>query len=166
MRVTIDCDGNSKIMLLWRLFKGFLVTKKFPEEIRRTRRGYHAIWRGLKIDMNKVFVYRMFIGDDCNRLKMDMLTKIMPQILFSEKQLFVRHYGCWVEVKYCRICKEPLTDKFVWRFGKYYCAECGKGNVILKELLQDRKEDMFNNLLSKISQVRCLYDDNVSKRIQ
>jgi hypothetical protein len=151
MRITIDADTNSKISLLWKIFKGLLLCHRLPDEIKTTSRGYHMIWYGLKIDFNKHFLYRRFIGDDENRIRLDMNPKRTGQVLFTSKDVFIRKDKKWERMKYCRICHLPLTKFWVYKYDTYYCINCGsKKNVLLYERLVQRRNQLFNSLLLKV----------------
>lgn len=90
VRVTIDSDSDSSLSLLWCVFKGYLRTGKMPEKVRKSQRGYHIIWKGIDMTEKECIKARAFIGDDSNRLKMD-LSHInngdfrLNQVLFTEK---------------------------------------------------------------------------------
>jgi hypothetical protein len=153
IRVTIDIDSNNKIVVLWSLLKGLLLLHRFPDEIERTRRGIHYIWHGLDIDFKKHFVYRKFIGDDENRIRLDMHPKRIGQVLFTGKEVFINEKGEWKPVKYCDVCSKPLTEYWTWRPDKYYCIRCGSGNVKVLKAVHRRREKLFNNFLKKISKL-------------
>lgn len=88
VRVTIDLDDKRWWRVLWTVFKGCVLIGRFPDEIRvsATGKGYHIIWRNLDIDKMKMFRYRRLIGDDRNRIKLDMMCeKKITQVLFRKK---------------------------------------------------------------------------------
>ena len=86
MRITIDLDTHSKLRLALTLLRGFATLYKFPDEIRKTNRGRHLIYRGIKCTIEKMYLYRKIIGDDERRIKLDILKKKgEKQILFKEK---------------------------------------------------------------------------------
>ena len=90
MRVTIDLDDKRWWKVMWVLLKGCLIFRKFPDEVRlsATGKGYHIIWRGLNISEAEMFRYRKIIGDDKNRVGLDLASrKRVPQVLFKEKQV-------------------------------------------------------------------------------
>lgn len=149
MRVTVDADCG-KIKLLWKIFKGVLLCRKFPDKINRTKRGYHLIWYGLNISIKKHFVYRKFIGDDWNRIRLDMNPKRVGQVLFTKKRVWIKK-DRWERVKYCKICKLPLTRFWVFKYNNYYCIHCGVKNVKILEVIERRREFLFNSFLSRIS---------------
>jgi DNA-directed RNA polymerase beta' subunit len=149
MRVTCDIDSNNKLELLFSIFKGLLVCRKFPE-IEKSQRGYHLIWKELNISFEKSLAYRKFIGDDDSRLKFDMNPKRVGQVLFNSKQVWIKNVKTkkWEKMKYCRICGTPLPHFWVYRENNYYCINCGrKKDVILLEKLNDYKEKRFTQFL-------------------
>jgi len=88
VRITIDLDDRRWWKVLWVVFKGCVLLRRFPDEIRAsaTGRGYHIIWRNLDIDRMQMFRYRRLIGDDKNRIKLDMMCeKKITQVLFRKK---------------------------------------------------------------------------------
>lgn len=148
MRITVDIDSDSKLNLLWKLSKGLLLCRKIPE-IKRTSRGYHLIWYGLKISFKRHFLYRKFIGDDENRIRLDMNPKRLGQVLFTEKRVFLMKGRKLKPIKYCRICRLPLTKFWVFRNREYYCIRCGsKKDVVAYEQIVKRREEIFNSLIS------------------
>jgi DNA-directed RNA polymerase beta' subunit len=150
MRVTCDIDSNNRLKLLFSIFKGLLVCRKFPE-IEKSQRGYHLIWKGLKISFKKSLAYRKFIGDDYSRLKFDMNPKRVGQVLFNSKQVWIKNAKTkkWEKMKYCKICSTPLPHFWVYRENNYYCINCGREkNVILIEKLDNYKEERFFKFLS------------------
>ena len=87
MRVTVDLDRKSISELMTVLVKGSVLCRKIPSNIRRTRKGYHLIWRGLPIDEQKMYLLRFRLHDDRNRIRLDILSpKRIKQVLFSEKR--------------------------------------------------------------------------------
>lgn len=88
MRVTLDQDTKSALALLLKLVKGFLLFKKLPRTIRKTRKGYHLIWSGIDATKRDMFKYRKMLGDDKNRIRLDMLSnKRLSQVLFTDKRV-------------------------------------------------------------------------------
>ena len=122
MRITIDYDRESYIGLFWRILKGIYLCKKLPSMIRKCSRGYHIVWHGLNISERDMFKYRKIIGDDPNRIRLDMCSeKRIKQVLFTEKITtcygFIHEY--WTkerkELKNCPICgKRVLKSQKVW----------------------------------------------------
>ena len=88
MRVTIDLDDQSLLSFIITITKGYIMLKRLPDLTRRTKKGYHLIWRHLNISQNKSYILRKFIGDDKNRLSLDMSSKKrIKQILFTTKKV-------------------------------------------------------------------------------
>jgi hypothetical protein len=88
MRVSIDRDTHNPIDIMWCMIKGIYLCRRLPFKIRKTRRGYHLIWKGLPIPEYKMYAYRKVIGDDKNRIFLDRLsTHRLKQVLFSEKKI-------------------------------------------------------------------------------
>jgi hypothetical protein len=156
IRVTIDSDSNSRLSLLWKIFKGFILCRKFPDEIRKTSKGYHLIWYGLKIDFKKHFVYRKFIGDDPHRILLDMNPKRIGQVLFTSKMVLVKkNGGTWEKMKHCKICGMPLTLFWVYKYDDYYCIKCGVQNVkLLERINRVRDEQLFKLIIFLITHTR------------
>jgi hypothetical protein len=150
IRVTIDSDSNNRLSLLWKIFKGLLLCKKFPE-IKKTSKGYHLIWGGLKIDFKKHFVYRKFIGDDINRIHLDMNPKRIGQVLFTSKMVLVKkNDGSWEKMKHCKICGMPLTQFWVYKYDNYYCIKCGVQNVKLLERVNQMRDEQLFKFLDRV----------------
>lgn len=135
LRVTIDIDTDNPITLFITLLKGVLVCKRFPYKVRKTGKGYHIVFRGLKIDEETMYKYRMLIGDDENRIKLDMdAKKRIKQVLFSEKETIYYGYlfskwlpdnlfkkispnGEWITK--CPVCNRRIEKSVkVWRENK------------------------------------------------
>jgi hypothetical protein len=115
IRVTADIDNDSPIALAIALIKGIIVCRKLPFKIRKTGKGYHIIWRGLNIDEQTMFKYRKLIGDDPNRIKLDMEAgKRLKQVLFCEKEthyygyLFSKWVGSKEWITHCPICNRKI----------------------------------------------------------
>lgn len=85
MRVTIDLDDHDKQKLRWVCRKGKKICGKRPDEIWRTRHGYHVIFRELPISEERSFEIRKILGDDLNRQKIDLQGNRIKQVLFSQK---------------------------------------------------------------------------------
>jgi len=92
MRITVDLDDKRWWKVLWVVFKGCLLIRKFPDEIRvsATGKGYHIIWRNVDVDHTTMLRYRKIIGDDRNRIKLDAMTGRVTQVLFKKKT--VKYY--------------------------------------------------------------------------
>lgn len=88
MRITIDLDSHSKFLLGLTLVRGIATLYRLPNEIRKTNRGRHLIYRGIKCSEEEMFIYRHIIGDDERRIMMDKIKKKGErQILFKEKNV-------------------------------------------------------------------------------
>lgn len=133
MRVTIDIDHDFKPYLYWSLLKGFYFLKRRPNLIRKTERGWHIVYRFLKIDRKTAYKYRYMLGDDTNRIKLDRLsTRRIKDVLFSEKSttIFGSIHPAWfskvMHIKspspYYNICpfcfKEVSLSRKIWERDK------------------------------------------------
>lgn len=134
MRVTIDVDNHNILCIGWRILLGTIICRKKPFKIRKTRRGYHIIWKGLNIDQNTMFKYRKWLHDDEKRLRLDMLSeKRIKQVLFTEK-LVTYHGFMWHKGKSVNICPacerkiiKSVEDKenvHVYHYGTKPCVMC------------------------------------------
>lgn len=95
--MTIDLDFKNPLKMCVVIIKGILINRKIPS-IRETRKGYHLIWRGLKIPEREMFKRRMVIGDDRNRIRLDMASpKRINQVLFCEKRVVYYDKGGSIE---------------------------------------------------------------------
>jgi hypothetical protein len=92
MRVSIDLDSHNRLKLQWALLKGRMLCKKPADRIYKTKHGFHIIWESINIPEETMFRYRKIIGDDSNRIKLDMHGHRLKQVLFSEKHY--RLYEC------------------------------------------------------------------------
>jgi|GEM_PF-3800679 hypothetical protein len=91
MRVTCDYDFRSKIKLWYYLLKGRIMCGKWADEIYKTRKGYHVIYRGLPITFEKSIELRKKLNDDKHRIELDLSSdKRISQVLFTEKR--IRYY--------------------------------------------------------------------------
>ncbi|MEM2919009.1 MAG: hypothetical protein QXY62_05890 [Candidatus Altiarchaeota archaeon] len=91
MRVTLDLDSKSRIKLWYVCLKGRFLIGKPPDEIYKTRKGYHIIWSGLPITFEKSIELRKKLGDDKNRIRLDLCgKKRLKNVLFDEKT--IRYY--------------------------------------------------------------------------
>jgi len=129
------------------------VCRRFPDKIERSRRGYHFIWYNLDIGFKKHLVYRKFIGDDWERVKLDINPKRAGQVLFTSKKVWIKRGNSWYPVIYCKICGTPLTSYFVFREGNFYCVKCGAKDVKVYEAVVKRREKLFLSFLSLFSEV-------------
>jgi len=88
MRVTVDIDSKWWNDLFRVLEKGFELGLGMPNEIRKTRRGYHIIWRGLSITKEECLELRKKLGDDEKRIMLDQTKPYKPfQVLFTKKRI-------------------------------------------------------------------------------
>jgi len=156
MRITIDLDNCSVLKLFFTIFKGLVLCRKFPDEIEKTKRGFHLIYFDVPISIRKHYAYRYFIGDDYERIKFDMNKKRAIQVLFNEKVVYQKVNGVWKRVKYCPICSTPLTNKWVYVDGNYYCINCGSKNVKVLKKVKEKRDKILFSILSKISKFTCL----------
>ena len=89
MRVTIDIDSHNIFSLGFVLLKGIILCRKLPYYFRKTRKGFHIGFRGLSISIPVMYKYRFIIGDDRNRIALDMeRKKTIQQVLFTEKKIY------------------------------------------------------------------------------
>jgi len=96
VRVSLDYDDHNIIKLAYYLAKGIAINRKFPSMIRKTRRGFHCVYRGLNISEREMFVRRYRLGDDSKRLWLDMSCPKKPkQVLFSKKIIYVHEYDAF-----------------------------------------------------------------------
>lgn len=117
MRVTVDIDDNSVSKMLFCLVKGIILCKKFPYKVRKTEKGWHLIWKGLKISDEESLRYRKMLGDDPNRIKLDEESTRIKQVLFTEKQVFYYDgiFPKWVgsesreAIKVCPKCGKEVS---------------------------------------------------------
>jgi hypothetical protein len=59
-----------------------------------TRKGFHIAWRGLDINEKKMYRYRYLIGDDRNRIWLDMIDDWRAkQVLFTEKEVWKHQFA-------------------------------------------------------------------------
>jgi hypothetical protein len=124
MRITIDSDNPSQIGMALMIAKGLYYFKKLPHKIRITERGYHSIFSDIPVDGTNIAKYRMLLGDDLNRIRLDSLESDKPrQILFSEKEVtcngfihknWVKKIGA-VNRGICRCHKRVAYSKKTWR---------------------------------------------------
>jgi hypothetical protein len=76
--------------LAYFLVKGSIMCKKLPYMVTKTKRGFHYAWCGLSISEEQSYHYRLKLGDDINRIKLDMSSpKRLKQILFDHKAVYV-----------------------------------------------------------------------------
>jgi len=96
MRVSCDYDDHNVIKLVYYLAKGIAINKKFPSMIRKTKRGFHVVFSGCSINEREMFLRRYRLGDDSNRIWLDMSCPKKPkQVLFSKKIVYVHEYDAF-----------------------------------------------------------------------
>ena len=82
-------DTHNVLRLFLSLMTGVVLCKKLPFYFRLTRKGFHLAWRGLNISEATMYKYRYIIGDDRNRISLDMnRTKTIKQVLFTSKEIW------------------------------------------------------------------------------
>jgi len=110
MRLSLDIDSDSLFPLFFSIFKQFIFTRRFPDELIKTRKGYHLVTHGLGIGEERCRILRALCGDDINRVRYDCDPFRFNQVLFDHKICFVNQRG-WKKLTYCRSCKMPLFKK-------------------------------------------------------
>jgi len=89
MRLTCDIDTKNPLVLLFSIFRGIWLCRSLPE-IEKSKKGWHLFWYGLKINQKTMFKYRLLIGDDQNRVRLDMSSdKRIQQVMFNRK-IFIK----------------------------------------------------------------------------
>lgn|GEM_PF-4890342 len=72
------------------MIKGYYKLKKLPQ-IEKSNRGYHLIYFTDINDFRRICILRRLIGDDKNRVRLDLLSKNkIKQVLFNKK--YVKYY--------------------------------------------------------------------------
>lgn len=90
MRITIDYDFKNVAKLAYYLAKGMIILRRFPSEVRSTRRGYHVIYRDFDMSMEECCNMRLRLGDDKKRVYLDLNYPKKPfQTLFYFKKVYV-----------------------------------------------------------------------------
>lgn len=89
MLITADVDG-SELNFAKALAKGLYFLGKLPDEVRLTAKGYHLIYRNIESKKNE-FILRKIIGDDFNRILLDMRGTRITNVLFNKK--IVKTFG-------------------------------------------------------------------------
>jgi hypothetical protein len=93
MRITLDWDTHNPLKIAFYLAKGIAINRKFPSIIRKTKRGYHCVFRDMDITEKEMFLRRYKLGDDIKRIHLDMTCPKKPkQVLFSKKDVYVYEY--------------------------------------------------------------------------
>lgn len=86
MRITIDYDFKNVAKLAYYLAKGTIILRRFPSEVRSTRRGYHVIYRDFDMSMEECCNMRLRLCDDKKRVYLDLNYPKKPfQTLFYKK---------------------------------------------------------------------------------
>jgi hypothetical protein len=88
LRVTIDIDSKNPLILMKTLIMGTLKFMRFPYLFEKSRKGYHVGWHGMDITEREMLVARLALGDDKNRVRLDMMPNRIQQVLFDKKQVF------------------------------------------------------------------------------
>jgi len=85
MRITVDIDTKNPLVLFNSLLRGLILLRKIPF-IEESNRGFHLIWHGVDMPESDTYKYRLLIGDDENRVRLDMISeKRIKQVLFTHK---------------------------------------------------------------------------------
>lgn len=88
MRVSIDIDTNSLEKLHEVFYEGFCLLGSIPEVRTGNTKGFHLIWRGVRCSQQESLMFRYLLGDDWNRLRLDLSSKKrLKQVLFTEKEI-------------------------------------------------------------------------------
>jgi hypothetical protein len=98
--------------------KGFYFFKKLPNTIRKTEKGIHLIWYNVNCSEKEAYVKRKVIGDDLNRIKLDMCGNRLKQVLFSAKKTTT--YGYIHPAWFLTIIRKKSKSKH------YDLCDCGK----------------------------------------
>ena len=91
MRVTVDLDTKDFKQLQKTVLAGMSFRDRrgkpfgVPNEIYKTRKGYHITWRGLDLSQEEAMAIRSIIGDDEARVIFDLFTE-PKQVLFRKKK--------------------------------------------------------------------------------
>jgi hypothetical protein len=90
VRITLDYDFKNIAKLAYYLAKGTIVLRRFPSEVRSTKRGYHVIYTGLDYSIEKCCEMRLRLGDDEKRVFLDLNYPKKPfQTLFYQKSVYI-----------------------------------------------------------------------------
>ena len=96
IRVTVDIDEKSPLKMAFCIVKGTILCKRLPYLLRKTKRGWHIGWNHLSITEEESFLLRYRLGDDSNRIFLDMSCPKKPkQVLFSHKEIYVHEYDAF-----------------------------------------------------------------------
>lgn len=86
MRVSADLDRHNPFLLLVSILRGVLLCRSFPE-VEKSKRGWHLFWYNQQITEREMFKRRLLIGDDKNRVRLDMISdKRIQQVMFTKKK--------------------------------------------------------------------------------
>lgn len=119
MRVSVDLDDKNPLKWLVTYLKGLYYCQRFPTKMRRTTKGIHIIWSGLPINFQRSIELRLKIGDDKNRVNLDLISdKRISQVLFDEK--VTTCYG-FMMTSFCKKVGIDPHGKDLTR-----CPNCGK----------------------------------------
>jgi hypothetical protein len=81
-------DTHNWFRLKYILLKGRILCGKSADEIYKTHRGFHLIWKEIPITFEKSLKWRKLIGDDSKRIFLDSSCPKKPhQVLFAEKKI-------------------------------------------------------------------------------
>ncbi|MFH8087003.1 MAG: hypothetical protein QW609_04255 [Candidatus Aenigmatarchaeota archaeon] len=149
MRITCDIDKGIPF-LFFTIFKGLILIGKKPDEIIRTKKGFHVIWYNVNIPYETHFAYRKVLGDDEKRIMADLDNKRVSQVLFDIKKIYIKRNGKWELLESCNICGIPLVHFCKTIDGKKYCIKCGSKNVKVLKKLKETKESFLRKVLTKI----------------
>jgi len=162
MRVTCDIDKGG---VLKSLILGLILFNKRPE-VRKTRRGYHLIWKGLNLSRDEVLRFRMILRDDPKRVIMDGNPKKVFQVLFKEKEIYKREGSVirngkvignfLMKVNYCDVCGMALITCGKFKDGKFYCLNCLDKGIVkekVKRIIKEKVTDFILMILGKFSKL-------------
>ena len=128
MRVTIDLDTKNPFKVTKTILKGMYYCRKIPSRFRFTTKGIHLIWDGMNISFAESIYYRAMIGDDLNRMLLDLSSeKRIKQVLFDEKTIFTQGFilasSCRSaginpkgrDLTLCPKCNQPISYSMDYR---------------------------------------------------
>lgn len=93
MRITCDYDFKNPLRLAFYIAKGTILLRRFPRKLRKTKRGYHCVWYGTSLSEKEMYKMRYRLGDDRNRIRLDMTCEKKPkQVLFEKKEVHIYEY--------------------------------------------------------------------------
>lgn len=157
----MDSDSPYEIVWAWRTLKGLYFLRKLPEKVRQTERGIHLIYSDLPITENKMLMLRKAIGDDENRIRLDMIGNRLQNVLFTEKVTTCIGYIHPVWFKYiikkkcpspnfdiCLCGKKVITSSKIWTKKKKALEIVHKDGSCCFPIRQ--KKSILLNLLEKM----------------